>query len=161
MRSTLHIILAALLPGPAAFGGQVTADTHATGGYNLHFHVVTSDFLNDQPQERAVLRQHGLPLADGYGIANVVVFDQSEGEIPRPTVPADVRVRVRDITGRVSEVPMQRIAAQDRSSYVGAFAIDYGAPMHFDVSATPKGSAVTLELSAERRFLAPAGASAD
>jgi hypothetical protein len=144
-------LLATMAVGPAA--AQPASLEPATGeqrvnGYLVRWNTTLTRFLSQE-----AIEAHDLP-AEGHGVLNVVVLRDEDGDATptQQTVEADVSASVRNLRGRVRQIDMRPVEANDAISYIGSFAVEGRDQLRFEVEIRPPGES-PLAIAFERRFV--------
>ena len=142
-----RVLWRSLLCVAASFALPAHAQTHqkSAGGYMLRSSVVATGSVSAQS-----LADQGIEPAPHRALLNVVVL--KNGTKPRPTVPAEVEVHVRTLSGSRRAIDMKAVKANERVSYVGV--IDHAAreTLNFEIKAKPQGAPKPVRLEYRERM---------
>jgi hypothetical protein len=112
-------------------------------GHVVHFNAQLTDQL---PTEIAQL--HNIVRSKNRAMLNVSVID----ETTRLSVPAEVRVKVVNLTGQLKAVNMRRVNEEEAIYYIGETSIANQETLVFDIIVTPDGMDTPAELRFKRQF---------
>lgn len=112
----------------------MTAASLAAHGYTLHYNALPSGMLSEE-----MARQHGILRSRGTGVLIVSVQAEAEG-----SVPAHVQAQAVDGRNQPVDISWRTVRMGEYISYLGTFRIRDGESIRFSLSATPRGSDVTL-----------------
>ena len=117
--------------------GQTMKDI---GDHVVHFSALTTDRL---PSE--IARTYSIVRSKDRAMLNVSVVSKAT----RMSVPANVEVRVANLTGQMKNITIRRIDEQEAIYYIGDTAVANRETLIFDLSVTPEG----VERPSDIRFM--------
>lgn len=94
-------------------------------------------------------REHGILRSPTRAVLNVTV--SKEG----PTIPAQVNVTGRSLTGQTREIALNQTSVDHHVSYTGSYEFVHGEVIEFTIHATPRGSDKVLTLTYRDRMWGP------
>ncbi len=138
--TTLTFVLAVMLL-PATASAQ--AREQQFGAYTVRSSTVGSENLSAE-----TAREHGIERSPTRAVLNVTVTKSGQ------TIPAQVKVTARNLTGHNREIGMQQTSANNYVSYTGSYEFVHGEVIDFTIEATPRGSDRRLTLGYRERMWA-------
>lgn len=111
------------------------------GSYTLRTSTVSSEQLS-----ASTARKHGIERSPLRGVLNVTIAKGKE------TVPANVEVIARNLTGHIRPIVMKEAIADGYVSYTGAYDFTHGEVLDFTIHAQPQGSKESLSLTFRDRM---------
>ena len=97
-------------------------------------------------------RAHGIERGPRKAVLNVTVLKKEDGT--EKTVPARLRVYVRNLTQERRQIDMRETAAGGYVSYMGTYDFVHGAVLDFTIEAQPENSGKTLTMTYRERMWA-------
>ena len=141
MQNTL-VGLVLLLMAAACLAAPQDVAAH---GYTLHYNALPSATLSEE-----MARQHGILRSRGTGV--LIVSVQAESE--EGSVPAHVEAQAIDGHSQPVDISWRTVRVGEYISYLGTFRVRDGESIRFSLSATPRGSDVTLSEYFRQSFAA-------
>ncbi|MDQ1834155.1 DUF4426 domain-containing protein [Massilia scottii] len=142
MHITSWIFALALLVLPATSWSQ--AHEQQFGAYTLHSSTVGSENLSPQ-----TARKHGIERSPTRAVLNVTLSKDKQ------TIPAQVDVSARSLTGQTRQIGMQETRTGNDVSYTGSYEFVHGEVLDFTIHATPRGSDKVLSMAYRERLWGP------
>ena len=113
------------------------------GHHVVHFSALTTDQL---PAE--VARAYDIVRSPDSAMLTVSIISEEDNS----SVPADVIVKVVNLTGQLKNVTMRRINEQDAIYYIGATSVAHRETLIFDIAVTPEDAQNPSEIRFKREF---------
>ena len=113
------------------------------GDHVVHFSALTTDQL---PAE--VARAYSIVRSPESAMLTVSVILEEDNS----SVPADVDVKVVNLTGQLKNVSMRRINEQEAIYYIGETSVANRETLIFDITVTPEGVQGPSEIRFKREF---------
>ena len=113
------------------------------GDHVVHFSALTSDQL---PAE--VAGAYGIVRSKGSAMLTVSVVSEAD----KLSVPADVDVKVVNLTGQLKNVSMRRVNEQEAIYYIGESSVANRETLIFDIAVTPEGVDGASNIRFKREF---------
>lgn len=144
MHMIFRIVALVLAAVPATSWSQ--AHEQQFGAYTVRSSTVGASTLSPRSA-----REHGFERSPTRAVLNVTVLKG------RQSVPAQVDVTARDLTGRERRIGMRETRTRHHVSYTGSYDVVHGEVLDFTVRATPRGSGKALTMTYRDRMRGAGG----
>jgi hypothetical protein len=141
---------AACSPGPqqGASPAQPMEETFKDfGNYEVHFNAVRTDSLTPD-----IARSYGIQRSPNRVMLTVSVLRKEATHAPRKPVEAATVVDAYNLNGQLKDMEMRRVSEGDAIYYIGEVSISGSEILVFDISVTPQGETMPLEVKLKREF---------
>ncbi len=136
------IITSLLLLASMAVAEQKTTQ----GNYELHYNTFPSTFLSKE-----VANTYQIVRSKNRGIVSLSVLDKSQ--TPPTALEAEIKITAKNLLHQNKDIKLIKIIEENQAVYyLGIFAMNNQEDVHFNVSATPKGSDEQISVSFSREF---------
>jgi hypothetical protein len=137
-------------PGPqqGAAPAQPMEETFKDfGNYEVHFNAVRTDSLTPD-----IARAYGIQRSPNRVMLTASVLRKEATHAPRKPVEAAVAVDAYNLNGQLKDMEMRRVSEGDAIYYIGEVSISGSEILVFDITVTPQGETMPLEVKLKREF---------
>ena len=117
------------------------------GDYEVHFNALRTDLLTQD-----VARAYGIQRSANRVMLNVTILRKEAPHAPRKPVVANVQVDAYNLNGQLKNLEMRRVSEGEAIYYIGEVTISGSEILVFDISVTPTGETMPIDVKFKREF---------
>lgn len=117
------------------------------GDYEVHFNALRTDTLTPE-----IARAYGIQRSSNRVMLNVTILHKEAEQAPRKPVDGEVKVDAYNLNGQLKNLEMRRVSEGDAIYYIGEVSIAGTEILVFDISVTPAGESMPIEVKFKRQF---------